>query len=194
MQTENGRSLATDLRGDEQVASRRWRTSLHEAGHGVAGRVLLNCAVKAVVYEADVGAAYLELEAAVPRTFQEVLMIAVGPAAETLVDGHAPPLESPPPPLTEAYPEEAAPLVSQLRQSPSDAVRIAQWCVRGIECQPERWAKRFYWIHREADLFVARHQREIVEVAAGLYQRGIVTLEAEVAACPASGEVPPPRR
>jgi hypothetical protein len=38
--------------------------------------------------------------------------------------------------------------------------------------------KRLYWIRHEANLFVARHQEEIVDVASRLYERGIITLEA----------------
>ena len=72
--------------------------------------------------------------------------------------------------------EAAASLKAQLRESPSDAVAIARWCIGGIEKQPQRWANRFHWIHREARLVVARHCQEIVEVAAGLFSRGIMTL------------------
>jgi hypothetical protein len=60
-------------------------------------------------------------------------------------------------------------------------VAIAGWCIAGIETQPERWANRFHWIHREAQIFVARHQQEIVETATALFARGITTLPAEPA-------------
>lgn len=179
METTHKRPLAAELMA-EDTGTRRWKTCLHEAGHAVAGHWLLKRRVKAAVYEADVGEAYLDIEAAVPRTFEEALSVAAGPAAEELADDMTPPQASPPAPaLTVTHAEAVAPLVAQLRQSPRDAVALALWCIRGIEGEPERWAKRFYWIRREAGLFVACHRQEIVAVAAELYARGIVTLEAE---------------
>jgi hypothetical protein len=152
---------------------------MHEAGHAVTGRVAMKRAVRAVVYDDNVGVAYLAIDGAIPRRFEEAVAVAAGPAAEALADLHTPPEESPPsPPLAATHPHAVAPLVAQLRQSPSDAAAIAQWCIRGIENEPERWTKRFYWIHREAQIFVARHRREIVDVATGLFTCGIVTLPA----------------
>ena len=174
-------SLAEEVMAQEDPAIRRWKTSLHEAGHAVAGRVALKRAGKAAVYDANYGAAYLGRDDAIPRTFEEALAVAAGPAAEALAESHpAPQATPPPPPLTATYPEAVAPLVEQLRQSPRDSVALARWCIRGTEDQPERWTKRVYWIRREADLFVARHQREIVDAAEGLYAHGFITLEAQV--------------
>jgi hypothetical protein len=164
----------------QETSVTRWRSRLHEAGHAVAGHRLLKRTVMAAVYEDGVGAAYLDIKAAIPRTFEEALAIAAGPAVEALADVNAPPQELPPaPPLTATHPEAVAPLVAQLRQSPRDAEAIARWCIRGIEDEPERRIKRFHWIRRQADLFVTRNQQEIVDVAAGLYERGVITLEAE---------------
>ncbi len=193
MCTEHKRSVAEEIMAQEDPTVRRWKTCVHEAGHAVAGRVMLKRTVKAAVYDAHHGAAYLGRDDATPRTFEEALAVAAGQAAEVLADGHAPPQESPPPPLTMTYPEAVAPLMAQLRQSPRDSVSLARWCIRGIEDQPERWTKRFYWIRHEADLFVARHREEIVAIASQLYERGIVTLEAEPVR-PASPEGRPPRR
>ena len=156
MQTRHRRSLDEELMATEDAGIRRWKTCLHEAGHAVAGFRLLKRTVKAAVYEAGVGAAYLDIEAAIPRTFEEALAIAAGPAAEELAEHHAPPQVSPPPPpLTSTHPHVIAPLVAQLRQSPRDAVAIAHWCIGGIEEAPERWTNRFHWIRREAGLFVS---------------------------------------
>ncbi|MFB3894557.1 MAG: hypothetical protein ACE15C_21350 [Phycisphaerae bacterium] len=150
---------------------------MRQAGHAVAGRVALKRTVKAAVYEDSIGAAYLGTESAIARTFEEALAVAAGPAAEILADDHAPPQKSPPPPpLMATHSGAVAPLIAQLRQSPHDAVALARWCIRGIEDEPERWTKRFYWIRREADIFVARHCQEILDVAAGLFGRGIVTV------------------
>jgi hypothetical protein len=80
-----------------------------------------------------------------------------------------------------AYPDPAAALKKGLRESLPDASAIARWCTAGVEGQPERWVSRFHWIHREARLFVAAHREQIVQTAAILYARGIVTLPAELA-------------
>ena len=157
----------------------RWRTCLHEAGHAVAGRLLLKRTIKAVMYADDVGAAYLEIDGAIPRTFEEALAVAAGPAAESLAEQYAPPQAQPAPALEAAYPESTAPLEAQLRQSPPDAAAIARWCIGGVEEQPERWVRRFHWIHREALILVARHQQEIVQVATGLFGCGIMAVGTE---------------
>lgn len=180
----------TEFCSKDMVAS-RWRVCLHEAGHAVAGRLVLKRGVRAVVYDDNVGGAYVDVS--IPRTFEEALVIAAGPAAESLVEKYPAPEVPPPPALKTTYRKTTAPLMADLRQSPSDAAAIARWCIGGVEGQPERWSSRFYWIHREADLFVTRHQGEIVDAATGLYQRGIVTLEADPVR-PRPAQVPPPHR
>jgi hypothetical protein len=170
----------------------RWKTCLHEAGHAVAGRLPLKRTIKAVVYSDDVGAAYLEIDGGIPRTFEEALAVAAGPAAESLADQYAAPQVQPAPALEAAYPEPSVPLKAQLRQSPSDAVAIARWCIGGVEKQPDRWIRRYNWIHREARILVARHRQEIVEAAVDLFRQGAVTLQAEPA-YPAPAQVCPPR-
>lgn len=176
MRTRRRRSLVEEVSTQEDPAIRRWKTCLHEAGHAVAGQRLLKRTVKAAVYDVGLGAAYVDIDGGIPRTFEEALVIAAGPAAESLTKKHFAPEVPPPPALKAAYPESAPPLMAQLRQSPSDAVAIARWCIGGVEGQPDRWSSRFYWIHREAGIFVARHGQEIVEVARGLFSHGIVTL------------------
>lgn len=181
------RPICVELTAEETVA-RRWKTCLHEAGHIVAGRTALKRTVKAVVYNDGVGAAYLEIDGGLPRTFEEALAVAAGSEAEALAEAHAPPEASQPAPaLTTTDSQSVKPMVTQLRRSPSDAVALAQWCIRGIENEPDRWAKRCYWIRREANLFVARHQQQIVDAAKGLYANGFTTLEAEPAHCKKDG-------
>ena len=159
----------------------RWRTCLHEAGHAVAGRVLLGDVARAVVFGDGCGAAYLRSDASSHASFEQALAIATGPAAEMLASRYTPPNGAPARALEAAYGEPAAALRKGLRESPTDADAIARWCIAGVEDQPERWVNRFHWIHREARLFVAEHQDQIVETAAALYGRGIVTLPAEPA-------------
>jgi len=174
--TEEATDSATPTADSDSGA--RWRVCLHEAGHIVAGRLALKRAVRAVVFDDNVGAAYLDIDGAIPGTFGEALAIACGPAAEALADKHAPPRVPPVPVLTATYPGVATPLKAQLPQSPPDAVAIAGWCIGGVESQPDRWVRRHNWIHREARIFVSRHRQEIVEAARDLYGRGIATLQA----------------
>ena len=156
----------------------RWRVCIHEAGHAVAGHQLLKCTARAVVYNDGVGVADIDVDTTNVRTYEEALAVAAGAAAEFLAEEYAPPQVASSAPLETLYPEQAVTLKAQIRKYPPDAVAIARWCIRGIEKEPDRWARRFYWIHREARIFVARHHQEIVEVATGLFAKGIMTLPA----------------
>jgi len=164
---------------DERAAS-RWRISLHEGGHAIAGRRLLKQTARAVVYDDNCGAAYVGngVEA---RSFEESLTIAAGPAAEALAVDVAPPAVPPAPPLEVTYGEKAAFIKNDIRESLPDPVVIARWCIAGIEKEPDRWAKRFYWLRCEAEMFVAAHKQAIVRAATDLFTRGIITLPAEPA-------------
>lgn len=178
MPSEAAQAARTASDADRQA---RWRTCLHEAGHAVAGRVLLGDTARVVVFTDDCGAAYLGRDASAPVSFEEVLAIAVGPAAEMLASRYTPPEAAPAPDIEETYPEPAGALKKGLRESLPDATAIARWCIARVEGQPDRWAGRCHWIRREARLFVARHQSQIVEAATHLFVRGIITLPAEPA-------------
>ena len=181
---EPKRSETEDLSGATASISEesrtRWRVCLHEAGHAVAARRLLHCTAKAMIYEDGFGAAYYG-NGCIPKTFDDVLAIAAGPAAESLFEQFAPPTFAPAPPVQVTYPEAGSELRAQLRESVPDAKAIARWCIAGIEKQPERWVNRYYWIGREASLLVVRYAQEIVETATGLFAHGIITLPAEPA-------------
>ncbi|HOI54183.1 MAG TPA: hypothetical protein PLP01_02935 [Phycisphaerae bacterium] len=170
---------ATTPTVSEAARLARWRLCLHEAGHAVAGRVLLGNTARAVVFDDGCGAAYMGNDRTGTDGFERVLAIAAGPAAESLADRYTPPESAPAPALEATYPELAAELKRDLGQWPSDEQRIARWCIAWIEDQPERWVNRFHWIHHEARLLVAAHEGQIVQTAAVLYGRGIVTLPAD---------------
>jgi hypothetical protein len=170
--------LAVSAKSKNGNITIRWRVCIHEAGHAVAGRQLLKCTVRTVVFDDGIGAADIGIDTTALRTFEEALAVAAGPAAEFLAEKCAPPQVPPSAPLETLYPERALPLKAQLQKAPSDAVAIARWCIRGIEKEPDRWANRFHWIHREARIFVARHHQEIVEVATDLFTERILTLPA----------------
>lgn len=172
---------ATAATVSEAARLARWRLCLHEAGHAVAGRVLLSNTARAVVFDDGCGAAYMGDDRTGADGFERVLAIAAGPAAESLADRYTPPESAPAPALEATCPELAAELKRDLGQWPTDEQRIARWCIAWIEDQPERWVNRFHWIHHEARLFVAAHEGQIVQTAAVLYGRGIVTLPAEPA-------------
>ena len=178
MPTEAAQAAPAIEDADRQA---RWRTCLHEAGHAVAGRALLGDTARAVVFGDDCGGAYLGSDASALATFEQALAVAAGPAAEMLASRYTPPDGAPAKALETAYGEPAAALRKELRESPTDAAAVARWCIAGVEDQPERWVNRFHWIHREARLFVAGHRDQVVETAAALYGRGIVTLPAEPA-------------
>ncbi len=150
----------------------RWVTAVHEAGHIVATRVLGGRSVGAVLFSAG-GAAYVgDLGA-----FEDALMTACGPAAERLVELHTPPevADRADLPVAETIDRDTA---EDLRADlgPSDDRRIAEWAITGYEAEPDRWARRHAWIHREADLLVRRHERTILAVASELYAHGVAGL------------------
>lgn len=152
------------------MTDRRWVTAVHEAGHIVATRVLGGRSVGAVLFSAGGGAAYVgELGA-----FETALMTACGPAAECLAEVHSPPdvADRGNLPVAETIDCDAA---EELRADlgPSDDRRIAEWAITGHEAEPDRWARRHAWIHREAELLVRRHERAILAVASELYARGV---------------------
>ncbi len=64
----------------------RWRVCIHEAGHAVAGHQLLKCTARTVVFDDGVGAADIGVDTTDLRTFEEVLAVAAGPAAEFLAE------------------------------------------------------------------------------------------------------------
>jgi hypothetical protein len=148
----------------------------------VAGKVLFKHTTRAIVFGDGWGAAYCDHDGRRPHTFDEALTTAAGDAAEGLAELHAAPQVPPAPEMVVAYPEAATPLRAQLlKECVTDAVALARWCIGGVETQPDRWAKRLFWIRREAQFLVARHQQEIVQVATGLFARGIITVPAEPA-------------
>lgn len=160
----------------------RWRIRLHEAGHAVAGYRLANQKVLAVVFDSNHGAAYPDGYEGHVVTVEDAIFIAAGQAAESLAHSYPEPRVEPAAPLATTYPEVAAVLMNQIRaESVSDAVILAQWAIRHVEDRPHRWARNYYLLVNKAEAFVREHQQEIVEVAAGLYARGIITLQADAA-------------
>jgi len=158
-----------------------WRTCLHEAGHAVAGWRLLHRTTRAAVFGNGSGVADLGGEGGVPVCFKDAAATAAGKAAESLADLYPPPLVAMAEPLEKTYPEEAGRLMAGVASLMPDEVAIARWCIEGREDQPNLWAKRHDWVRASASEFVLEYQHEIVETAAGLYARGVITLPAEPA-------------
>ena len=160
----------------EPGVAARWRVCLHEAGHAVAGRRLLRQTARAVVFDDGSGMADHGGNGDAPTSFKEALAVAAGPAAKALADHHVPPKQPLSVPLEITHAEQIKHLRHRLRECLPDHVALARWCIGGIEEQPDRWTKRYNWIQREARIFVARHQQEIVRAAAALFVRGITSL------------------
>lgn len=157
----------------------RWVTSLHEAGHAIAAHALTGSRVTATLHDGDWGAAWPWVDSS-PTV--EAIWTAAGPIAESLAERHAAP-ELPPeiasrPPTVEmiAPAETAAGLRRQLATASPDCVLLARFCISGIEGQPERWAKRYVWIHSLAERLIQNHELRIVEAARVLYLRGMVSV------------------
>lgn len=157
----------------------RWRICLHEAGHAVAGRVLLGQSTKAIVFDDTYGVAYVGNQEVI-STNEEALTIAAGKAAEALIGTCPPPGFAPAPPLATTYRESATALLEEIKTTAvSDAVKLAHWSILYCENRPHRWARNYYHLMDRADEFVKEHKEEIVKVATGLFAQGIVTLPAK---------------
>ena len=144
----------------EEICIRRWKTCLHEAGHAVAGRHLLKRTTRAAVFGNGAGVADLGGGNDVPVSFREVKAAAAVP-------------------LETAYPQNAGRLAAGVAKMMPDETAIARWCIQGRESQPRLWSRRHRWVYSAAAEFVSEYQREIVAVAAQLYEKGVVTLLAE---------------
>jgi len=164
----------------EDTRVRQWKMSLHEAGHAVAGRHLLKRTTRAAVFGNGFGVVDLGGGTDVPISFREAKAAAAGKAAESLASQFDPPeVQFPVLLLEETYPETAGPLVACVAKLMPDETAIARWCIQGCEGQPWLWAKRHRWVYSAAAEFVSEYRREIVDIAAELYERGVVTLETE---------------
>lgn len=160
----------------------RWRICLHEAGHAVAMRHNADQKVTAVVFDRHYGAAYQDGREDHVGTVEDALVTAAGKAAEMLVTSCPPPHFAPPPSLKATHPEVVEMLLGDIKATAvSDAVKLARWSIRHVEDRPHRWARNYYLLMERADAFVREHQYEIVEIATGLYARGIITLPASPA-------------
>jgi hypothetical protein len=160
------------------MTSSRWETALHEAGHVVAGTLLLrDTKCGAVVLESAGGMAFINVSEPL-RTFNEALAIAAGSAAGELADRYPVPATEPAPvPAVrkDASPHQTSyPALSAMPSIP-DSVRLARWCCEQCPDEPDRWAKRHVWIQREAEFFVRDHAQEIVAFATQLYVHGFFT-------------------
>jgi hypothetical protein len=62
-----------------------------------------------------------------------------------------------------------------VNKSPTDEHCIAQFCIRGLESEPERWAQRYHLIHHVASRVVSDHRGEILAVARALFMHGILS-------------------
>lgn len=164
----------------------RWITSLHEAGHAVAGFVLTGTRVVMTLHEGGGGAAW-PLKELSPT--DGAIMAAAGPLAEPLAARHEPPeipgytgvtspfLRPALPTLESAgTPETTAELKRDLEQVIPDHVAIARWCIADFEREPERWAQRHAFVHALAQRIIRDHEQSIVEAARVLYLRGVVSV------------------
>jgi hypothetical protein len=160
----------------------RWKSALHESGHGVAaialggkclGLVLLDAGYSGLCQSGDLDAT------------RQAFMIAAGPAAEKLAVEHPVPdvpieesivtadeIESLP--VFETSPLLACQLVripDTRKQFSSDDRQLALWAVTGHEDEPERWAARRYFADHVAGDLVSKNSAAIVAVATELFQR-----------------------
>jgi hypothetical protein len=160
----------------------RWKSALHESGHGIAaialggkclGLVLLDDGYSGLCQSGDLDAT---------RT---AFMVAAGPAAERLAEV----VPVPDVPISESVVATdeveslavftSSPLLAcQMARTPetrkhfsSDDRQLALWAVTGHEDEPERWAARRYFADHVAEHVVAKNAAAIVRVATALFEK-----------------------
>jgi len=158
----------------------RWRVALHEAGHCCVSLALGGNCTGLAIFEDGHGVASL----GGLSPFDNAIALAAGAVAEELVVSHDPaspdPFLRPAPTRNEncdmAMPAALADLAAcfPLAEATPDAVKIAQYCIGGLEDEPERWADRYYFVRETARRVVADHTRQILAVARSLYSQGVL--------------------
>lgn len=164
---------------------KRWATCCHEAGHVLAAYVILRDSSAACAIATDGRSGVTTWTQDLGTGFDRALVVAAGPAAQELAQSIPCPdsleVEHEPPPEADhvsLVPARAASFSAsspcRMRDLIPDSRALALWAITGYESDPERWGPRINRIHREADLFVRRHQRSIVALAEKLFVRGSV--------------------
>jgi hypothetical protein len=153
---------------------------LHEAGHCCVSLALGGNCTGLAIFEDGHGVASL----GGLSPFDNAIALAAGAVAEELVVSHDPaspdPFLRPAPTRNEncdmAMPAALADLAAcfPLAEATPDAVKIAQYCIGGLEDEPERWAPRFYVVHAVAQRVVSDHREKILSVARALFARGVL--------------------
>lgn len=160
----------------------RWTLSLHEAGHAVAAHALTGAKATATLHDGGGGASWPSADM---NPTDRAIMTAAGPLAESLAARHAAPelpiaiRSRPPTAETISSVETATALRREIVRAVPDHVALAQFCIAGVEHQPERWAQRHTWIRSVAQRLIQSHENSIVEAARVLFLRGVVSVPLE---------------
>ncbi len=185
----------SDTRTNTPDLAHRWRTALHETGHAVANIEAMG-APRAfpVLLPGGGGICYCPTVACDGAfDFDMALVIACGTKAERLMDECEAPETQPDPvdflretPKDKNHMKELrSGLKADHAEAMPDASRLAAWCTAENPSDPEAWARRYYWIQREADRLIENNRERIVAVARELYVKGQVVLRREELYAPA---------
>lgn len=161
----------------------RWRTSLHEAAHGIAAIALGDRCLGLVLLDDNSGLAQNDELLGDRQAFA----VGSGPVAEKLAEQYPAPATPPAQSklLTvdeiEALPifQSAPGLACQLARMPDDRRHsdcderfLALWAITGSESVPGSWAGRVEHARRMAGLIVDRNVDAILRVATALFVAG----------------------
>lgn len=162
------------------MTNSRWQTAIHESGHICVAHFLGAKLLAAEVREHGGIACFDGLN----ETF-EMFATAAGPAAERLLGDTEPPAETPledseplPTPASEfACTALYARRDIDVNRAPSDAQRLAWWSIRGVESEPQNWAKKLDFANTEAERLVWMNRENILRVARDLYASGTLWID-----------------
>jgi len=159
----------------------RWKTAIHEAGHCITAIILGGQCHRLAIHHTGGGIAFVTGLS----PFDHAVMVAAASEAETLLADSPPPEREPSPesfdvpdPISELTATEKLEHIAAkhpVNKSPTDEHCIAQFCIRGLESEPERWAQRYHLIHHIAAQVVRDHRDAILRVATELFTRGVLS-------------------
>jgi len=157
-------------------AMQRWRLALHEAAHGIVGRLLADdgLGVGAAISTAGPGRCWCPMP---DNPLLAALVFAAGPAGEALAASHAPPDEPPDARQSEAADGLLAEVLTAEKsgaelKAPDDTATVAAFAGR-FSAERVQWNGLYLTMLNAARALVEDHSAEIVALARRLFREGL---------------------
>lgn len=159
------------------AAMSKWQVCIHEAAHAVVFNSL-GVLVLGVVANDERGCCTVGGDGEYIDPTLQAIATAAGPlSAEEFSDAHPGELSRPPArgeDYSDLPPAKVMAAMGAKPGDPSDEQYIAQWAIHGYESEPERWARRVYWVQHEARCILRRHRAAVIDLATRLFHQGSI--------------------